>query len=68
MLASWRVGEQHRPGTSPPPLAREDVRAMEPSPGQLALRTAAIPGRRGNWRTALAPGEFTMVAVAAGGQ
>eukprot|EP00969_Alexandrium_andersonii_P168337 7441550-Alexandrium_andersonii.AAC.1 len=68
MLASWRVGEQHRPGTSPPVLRQEDVRAMEPGSRQLALRTAAISGRHGVWRGQLAPGEFVMCAVAAGGQ
>eukprot|EP00969_Alexandrium_andersonii_P026788 1168698-Alexandrium_andersonii.AAC.1 len=41
---------------------------MEPGPRQLALRTTAISGRHGTWRGQLAPGEFAMCAVAAGGQ
>eukprot|EP00969_Alexandrium_andersonii_P090334 3988902-Alexandrium_andersonii.AAC.1 len=45
MIASWRVGEQHRPGASPPALERDDARAMEPGLRNLALRTAALPGR-----------------------
>eukprot|EP00969_Alexandrium_andersonii_P046232 2028562-Alexandrium_andersonii.AAC.1 len=45
-IASWRVGEQRRPGASPPTLERDDVRAMEPGSRNLALRTTTLPGRR----------------------